>query len=107
MRQLFMGMTGPRTFFTTECDSGKDIRKYSCFQVEDEILLPAARQFKVVACLSQGKDLYMIQLREIQPQYPLIELVPKVTTSTVKDPSPTKSIPSVPNPEIKPKDDLI
>ncbi|CAF4171829.1 unnamed protein product [Rotaria socialis] len=52
-----------------EWDNGKDIRTYSCFQ--------AARQFKVVACLSQGKDLYMIQLREIQTQYPLIELVPK------------------------------
>ncbi|CAF4308625.1 unnamed protein product, partial [Rotaria magnacalcarata] len=45
---------------------------------EDEILLPAARQFKVVACLSQSKDLYMVQLKEIQPQFPLIELVPKV-----------------------------
>ncbi|CAF3056855.1 unnamed protein product [Rotaria socialis] len=54
-----------------EWDNGKDIRTYSCFQ--------AARQFKVVACLSQGKDLYMIQLREIQTQYPLIELVPKQT----------------------------
>ncbi|CAF4896092.1 unnamed protein product, partial [Rotaria magnacalcarata] len=46
--EQFLGTTGPRTLFTIECDSGKDIRKYSCFQTEDEILLPAARQFKVV-----------------------------------------------------------
>ncbi|CAF4877296.1 unnamed protein product, partial [Rotaria magnacalcarata] len=37
--ELFLGRTGPRTFFTIECDSGKDIRKYSCYQAEDEILL--------------------------------------------------------------------
>ncbi|CAF2253672.1 unnamed protein product [Rotaria magnacalcarata] len=74
--EQFLGTTGPRTLFTIECDSGKDIRKYSCFQTEDEILLPAARQFKVVSCLQQGKDLYLIQLKEIQPPFPLIELVP-------------------------------
>ncbi|CAF1548671.1 unnamed protein product [Rotaria magnacalcarata] len=75
----FLGNTGPRTFFTIECDSGKDIRKYSCYQVEDEILLPAARQFKVVSCLSQCEDFCMIQLKEIQPPFPLIELVPQLS----------------------------
>ncbi|CAF4806046.1 unnamed protein product, partial [Rotaria magnacalcarata] len=68
---------------------------------EDEILLPAARQFKVVACLSQGKDLYMVQLKEIQPQFPLIELVPK--PSPTPGPSPPRPIPIVPNPPIKTK----
>ncbi|CAF4254150.1 unnamed protein product, partial [Rotaria sordida] len=83
--EQFLGTTGPRTFFTIECNSGKDIRKYSCFKAEDEILLPAARQFKVEACLSQGKDLYLIQLKEIQPPFPLIELVP--TTPATKVPT--------------------
>ncbi|CAF3234234.1 unnamed protein product, partial [Rotaria sp. Silwood2] len=97
--EQFLGTTGPRTFFTIECYSGKDIRKYSSFQAEDEILLPAARQFKVESCLSQGKDLYMIQLKEIQPPFPLIELVPttpatKVSAAAVV-PSPPK--PMVPN----------
>ncbi|CAM4828355.1 unnamed protein product [Rotaria magnacalcarata] len=89
--EQFLGTTGPRTLFTIECDSGKDIRKYSFFQAEDEILLPAARQFKVVACLSQGKDLYMVQLKEIQPQFPLIELVP--IPSPTPGPSPPRPIP--------------
>lgn len=75
--EQFLGKTGPRTFFTIECDSGKDIRKYSSIQNEHEILLLAARQFRVEGCLSQGKDFYMIQLKEIQPPFPLIELVPK------------------------------
>ncbi|CAF1023161.1 unnamed protein product [Rotaria magnacalcarata] len=75
----FLGNTGPRTFFTIECDSGKDIQKYSCFQNEHEILLPAARQFEVKGCLSQGEDLYMIQLKEIPPPFPLIDLISNVS----------------------------
>ncbi|CAF2066600.1 unnamed protein product [Rotaria magnacalcarata] len=97
--EQFLGTTGPRTFFTIESDSGKDIRKYSCYQVEDEILLLAARQFKVVACLSQGENLYMIQLKEIQPPFPLIDLVPKPSPL----PGPPKPIPDVPKPSILPK----
>ncbi|CAF3339330.1 unnamed protein product [Rotaria socialis] len=86
--EAFLGETGPRTFFTIECDSGKDIQKYSCYQAEDEILLPAARQFKVVSCLSQGKNFYMIQLKEIQPPFPLIELVPQPSPSSEPEPPP-------------------
>ncbi|CAF1061298.1 unnamed protein product [Adineta steineri] len=62
--ELFLGKTGPRTLFNIECYSGKDIRSYSKYQAEDEILLPAARQFEVVSCLDQGKDLCIIQLKE-------------------------------------------
>ncbi|CAF1629977.1 unnamed protein product [Rotaria magnacalcarata] len=91
--EQFLGTTGPRTLFTIECDSGKDIRKYSFFQAEDEILLPAARQFKVVACLSQGADLYMVQLKEIQPQFPLIEMVTKPSPGPAPAPAPPKPIP--------------
>ncbi|CAF4613613.1 unnamed protein product, partial [Rotaria sp. Silwood2] len=29
-----------------------------------------------MGCLSPGEDLYLIQLKEIQPPFPLIELVP-------------------------------
>ncbi|CAF3539744.1 unnamed protein product [Rotaria socialis] len=95
--ELFLGKTGPRTFFTIECDSGKDIRKYSCYQAEDEILLPAARQFKVVASLSQGEDFYIIQLKEIQPPFPLIELVPQ------SSPSPSPPMLIVSKPPIQPQ----
>ncbi|CAF2171307.1 unnamed protein product [Rotaria magnacalcarata] len=94
-KEQFLGKTDPRTFFTITCDSGKDIRKYSFFQAEDEILLPAARQFIVESCLDQGNDLYMIQLKEIQPRFPLIELVPQT--------SPPRPIPIVPNSPIKTK----
>ncbi|CAF4028856.1 unnamed protein product, partial [Rotaria magnacalcarata] len=104
--EQFLGKTGPRTFFTIECDSGKDIRKYSSIQNEHEILLLAARQFRVEGCLSQGKDFYMIQLKEIQPPFPLIEPVPPKPSPAPRPsprPSPPRPIPTVPNPPIKTK----
>ncbi|CAF4670888.1 unnamed protein product [Rotaria sp. Silwood1] len=61
--------------FTIECNSGKDIRNYSFFPNEDEILLPAATQFKVVGCLDQGPTLRVIQLKEIESSIPLIQPV--------------------------------
>ncbi|CAF1458779.1 unnamed protein product [Adineta steineri] len=70
-QEQFMGAKDPRTLFTIECDSGKDIRKYSRYQAEDEILLPAARQFKVVSCLNQGGGLYVVQLKEIESPFVL------------------------------------
>ena len=77
--EQFLGSTGTRTFFTIECTSGKDIRQHSYFQSEDEILLPPGRQFQVVSSLNQSGGLYMIQLKEIEPPFPLLEPVSKVT----------------------------
>ena len=77
----FLGSEGARTLFTVESSSGKDIRNHSAFQQEDEVLLPAARQFEVVSCLPQGGGLNIVQLREIESPIRLIELVPKVSES--------------------------
>ena len=73
--EQFFGMTGPRTLFAIECTTGRDIRQHSTFQKEDEVLLPAARQFRVVSCLCQGPNLFIVQLQEIQGDFPLIDLV--------------------------------
>jgi hypothetical protein len=69
--ELFLGTTTARTMFTIECNSGKDIRKHSFYPFEDEILLLAATQFKVIGCLNHGHGLYMIQLEETTPPFPL------------------------------------
>jgi hypothetical protein len=82
--ELFFGTTTARTMFTIECDSGKDIRKHSYFPREDEILLLAATQFKVVACLNHGHGLHMIQLEETKPPFPLRQ--PALTASSEKLP---------------------
>jgi hypothetical protein len=79
--EQFLGSTGARTLFAIECDSGKDIRQHSVYQNEDEILLPLARNFEVVACFPQGKDLCIIQLKETKLPFRLIELVPEVNSS--------------------------
>lgn len=76
--EQFLGSTGVRTLFTIECKGGKDIQKYSSVPKEDEILLAPARQFKVVASLPQPDGLCVIQLREIDPPFPLLQPVSKV-----------------------------
>jgi hypothetical protein len=81
--EQFLGSKGTRTFFSIECTSGKDIRHHSYFQSEDEILLPPGRQFQVVSCLEQSGGLHMIQLKEIEPRYPLLEPVSKVKQSFI------------------------
>jgi len=68
----FLGKTGPRTLFTIECQSGKNIQQHSFFSTEDEILLVAARKFQVVSCLDSGSELFIIQLKEIESDYPLL-----------------------------------
>jgi hypothetical protein len=88
--ELFLGKTGARTMFTIECDSGKDIRKHSFYPKEDEVLLLAATQFQVVGCLDHGHGLQMIQLKEIQPLFPL--LLPVTQISPSDNPSPSKRI---------------
>lgn len=76
--EQFLGSKGPRTLFTIECASGKDVEKHSAFAFEDETLLPPARQFNVKSCLSQGDDLYLVHLEEIKPVVKLVELVAEV-----------------------------
>ncbi|CAF5159052.1 unnamed protein product, partial [Rotaria sp. Silwood1] len=67
----FLGTKGDRTMFTLHCLAAKDIRKHSYFPAEDEVLLMAATQFKVIGYLNQG-DLHIIQLEETRPPYPLL-----------------------------------
>ncbi|CAF4716804.1 unnamed protein product, partial [Rotaria sp. Silwood1] len=84
---LFLGKTGSRTMFTLQCKSARDIRKHSYFPAEDEVLLMAATQFKVLGCLDQG-DLYIIQLEETHPPFPLLQPVPVVVPQPI-NPTPS------------------
>jgi hypothetical protein len=73
--EQFLGVNGTRTLFTIDCHSGKSIRNHTIYPEEEEVLLPPARQFQVMGCLNQGNGLHIIQLKEIQPKYPLINPV--------------------------------
>jgi hypothetical protein len=79
--ELFLGKKGARTMFTIKCESVRDIRKHSYYSSEDEMLLLAATQFKVTGCLDQG-DLRIIELKETQPPFPLLQPVPLSPQST-------------------------
>ena len=69
----FLGKSGERTQFDIDCYSAKGIRKYSFFEKESEFLLMAATQFKVISSMDAGHGLHIVQLKEIEPKFPLIE----------------------------------
>ena len=75
--ETFLGKTGTRTMFHIECHSGKDIRHHSIFPTEAEVLLLAARQFRVLSSYDSGNGLHIIQIKEIDPKFPLLEPVSK------------------------------
>lgn len=84
--EIFLGTTKPRTMFSIECNSGKDIRRHSWFRLEDEILLPAGTQFRIIGSLNSAPGLYTIQLDEIKPPGPSPKLYPGKTKSIEKSP---------------------
>ena len=59
------GATGPRTIFRINSCTGKNIRAYSCFPTNDEVLLPAASQFKVIRTEQESTDLCLVLLEEV------------------------------------------
>ncbi|CAF4186082.1 unnamed protein product, partial [Rotaria magnacalcarata] len=68
--EIFLGKTGRRTMFTLQCKSARDISQHSFYPAENEVLLMAATQFKVMGSLDQG-SLHIIQLEETTPPFPL------------------------------------
>jgi hypothetical protein len=86
--ERFLGCTGTRTLFNIECHSAKSIKSFSFYPEEEEVLLPPARQFQVMGCLDQGHGLHIIQLKEIQPKFPLINPVPQPSTVLPTPPIP-------------------
>lgn len=71
--ESFFGQKGKRAFFTIECHNGKDIRDFSFFRDEGEILLPPMQQYRVKAVLPQP-EMMMIQLEETNAKS-LLELL--------------------------------
>ncbi|CAF1308817.1 unnamed protein product [Rotaria sp. Silwood1] len=85
----FLGAKGDRTMFTLQCLSAKDIRRHSYYPTEDEVLLMAATQFKVIGCLNQD-NFHIIQLEETSPPFPLLQPVPVVVPPPINPTLPSK-----------------
>ncbi|CAF4333442.1 unnamed protein product [Rotaria sp. Silwood2] len=84
---MFLGKAGTRTLFQIDCHTGKNIKNHSFLSKEDEILLLPGRQFQVKSCLDSGNGLHIIQIKEIDPPYPLLEpvLVPSLIEPAKKN----------------------
>lgn len=61
----YLGRTGMRTLFSIWTRHGFNIRAFSFFQTEDEILLPPGLSFRVFDVVDLGNELHMIVLREV------------------------------------------
>ncbi|CAF1590525.1 unnamed protein product [Rotaria magnacalcarata] len=73
--EAFLQKEGKRTIFNIKSDSAKDIQRYSQFDNEDEILLLPGRVSKVMGYLQNSDGLCTIQLKEIKPPHPYINML--------------------------------
>jgi hypothetical protein len=67
---VFTGKTGSRVMFHVHLRTplrGRNIRDFSLFPKENEILLPPLMQFKVKSRASLAEGLHMIHLEEVDP----------------------------------------
>lgn len=74
--QTFMGTEGPRTLFTLELTEsvGRDLRDFSLFPSENEILLPPNMQFEVVSRFDAGNGLTMVQCKQVEADDAILSL---------------------------------
>ncbi|CAF4021445.1 unnamed protein product [Rotaria sp. Silwood1] len=78
----FLGDTDTRTIFSIECQNGKAISRHSYFQnTEEEVILMPGSYFEVIGQLNPAAGLHIIQLKEIEPPFPLVK--PPFIKSTV------------------------
>ncbi|CAF1595675.1 unnamed protein product [Didymodactylos carnosus] len=71
-KEQFLGSTGSRTLFKIECMHGKDIRMYSYYENEEEVLLLPCSYFEVLD-INEEDDLCIVHVRQQKPPVPLIQ----------------------------------
>lgn len=70
-----LGRSGTRTQFTIDCYSSKSIKSCSLYPVEEEVLILPGSQFRVTSGAYNGDGLHIINLEEVVPESPLINLM--------------------------------
>ncbi|CAF0961009.1 unnamed protein product [Rotaria sordida] len=104
--ETFLGKTGMRTLFSIESQNGKSVAPHSYFKdTEKEIVLMPGSYFEVIGQLNPADDLYIIQMKELQPPFPFVkppfkkELqatnVPKSLDNVTSSPTDNSSMPNV------------
>ena len=62
----FLGKEGVRVLYTIEGgSSARNVRKYSAFEGEDEVLMPFGAVFKVITASTPAPDLLLVTLRQM------------------------------------------
>lgn len=72
--ERFCGTTGSRTIFNIRCRDGRDIRRYSYYATENEIILLPGRYFNVHSAYRSDDGLLIVELIEMIPPFKLLEL---------------------------------
>ncbi|CAF3769605.1 unnamed protein product [Rotaria socialis] len=84
----FLGNTGTRTIFSIECQNGKPIKLHSYYHnSEEEVILMPGIYLEVIGQLSPATGLHIIQLKEINPPFPLVK--PPYNKSDAPNPAAT------------------
>ncbi|CAF3270287.1 unnamed protein product [Rotaria sp. Silwood2] len=72
--ETFLGRKGMRTLFSIESQNGKSIAPHSYFKdTEKEIVLMPGSYFEVIGQLNPADDLYIIQMKELEPPFPFVK----------------------------------
>ena len=74
--QTFVGQSGPRTLMTIQMaeNSGRDVRDFSLYPGENEILFPPNMCFEVVDSFDAGNQLIMVQCRQTETVDVILDL---------------------------------
>jgi hypothetical protein len=105
--ETFLGTKGMRTLFSIVSDNGKIIVPHSYFKdTEKEIVLMPGTYFEVMGQLKPAEDLYIIQLKELDPPFPFVKPPfkrdPSAAPKAVRLPDNTVPPPTKPDDSITP-----
>ncbi|CAF3047066.1 unnamed protein product [Rotaria sp. Silwood2] len=93
--ETFLGRKGMRTLFSIESMNGKSIAPHSYFKdTEKEIVLMPGTYFEVIGQLNPADDLYIIQMKELEPPFPFVKPPFKRESVTPNVSKPSDSIAS-------------
>ena len=79
--QTFLGESGPRVLFQIELTEplvARDVRAFSLFEGENELLLPPNMSFEVKSVWHAGNDLHIVQYTQVESLDEILDLTPAV-----------------------------
>ncbi|CAF4127175.1 unnamed protein product, partial [Adineta steineri] len=70
---MYLGQEGDRSLFSVEAINGRTIKAHSHFVTEDEIVLMSGTHMIVQSQLSPAANLYIIHLKQVEPEMMTLE----------------------------------